>query len=174
MTQIKSNGVDKFNPENLTIYSKTNIYFHNKPLIKKYIELAERNKLSYDLAIYKKKTQVPNYKGHLITDLEYIAIIGNLDPNKGYDYQTYSKLYIGEKDKDNPLSYSKPIELCAKFIKCYAKQNVLDLFGGSGSTLIACEQLNKTCYMMELDPYYCQVIINRWEHYTGKKAVKIN
>jgi len=49
---------------------------------------------------------------------------------------------------------------------------VYDPFGGSGSTLIACEQLNRKCFMIEIDPVYCQVIINRWEKYTGKKAVK--
>ena len=49
----------------------------------------------------------------------------------------------------------------------------LDLFGGSGSTLIACEQLNRKCYMMELDPRYVDVIIKRWEDYTGNKAVKL-
>jgi DNA modification methylase len=48
----------------------------------------------------------------------------------------------------------------------------LDLFGGSGSTLIACEKLNRKCRMMEIDPIYCQVIIDRWELFTGRKAVK--
>ena len=59
----------------------------------------------------------------------------------------------------------KPVKLLADILKDYSEEgiNVLDLFGGSGSTLIACEQLNRQCYMMELDPYYCQVIINRWE-----------
>ena len=58
-------------------------------------------------------------------------------------------------------------------IKNSSKQEELrlDLFGGSGSTLIACEQLNRTCYMMELDPKYCDVIIKRWESLTGQKAV---
>ena len=51
---------------------------------------------------------------------------------------------------------------------------VLDAFGGSGTTLIAAEQLNRKCYMMELDPHYCDVIIARWEKLTGKKATKIN
>lgn len=51
---------------------------------------------------------------------------------------------------------------------------VLDGFGGSGTTLIACEQLGRTCYMMEIDPKYVQVIINRWEAMTGKKAVLLN
>lgn len=50
---------------------------------------------------------------------------------------------------------------------------VLDLFGGSGSTLIACEPLNRNCYMMELDPKYVDVIIARWEQFTGKKAEKV-
>lgn len=67
----------------------------------------------------------------------------------------------------------KPVSLCAKAIENSSKAGdiVLDLFGGSGSTLIACEQLNRTCYMMELDPIYCDVIIKRWENFTGQKAV---
>ena len=69
----------------------------------------------------------------------------------------------------------KPVKLLADILKDYSEEgiNVLDLFGGSGSTLIACEQLNRQCYMIELDPYYCQVIINRWEEYTGRKAEKL-
>jgi len=49
-------------------------------------------------------------------------------------------------------------------------ENILDLFGGSGSTLIACEKTNRKCFMMELDPKYCDVIVARWEKFTGKKA----
>ena len=51
---------------------------------------------------------------------------------------------------------------------------MLDLFGGSGSTLIACEQLERNCYMMELDPHYVDVIIDRWEQFTGEKAILLN
>lgn len=70
----------------------------------------------------------------------------------------------------------KPIKLVEWFLKRYSKDGhiIIDLFGGSGSTLIACEQLNRTCYMMELDPKYCDVIVKRWETFTGKNAVKIN
>ena len=174
MKQIRENGVDKFEPSNLIVMSDTNIYCHNKPLIKKYIELAEANNMPYDLCFYKKLCTVPNYKGHMMTDCEYIAIIGNQDPNKGLEKEMYSKCYVGKKDSDNKLSYSKPVELCAKYIKLYAKENVLDLFGGSGSTLIACEQLDRNCYMMGLDPKYIDVIINRWEQFTGKQAVLLN
>jgi len=70
----------------------------------------------------------------------------------------------------------KPIELVGRAIKNSSKKDdiVLDCFGGSGSTLIACEQLNRTCYMMELDPRYVDVIIDRWETFTGGKAVLLN
>ena len=70
----------------------------------------------------------------------------------------------------------KPLELCNWFIKKYSDDNnsILDLFGGSGSTLVACEQLNRKCYMMELDPHYIDVIIQRWEQFTGRKAVLLN
>lgn len=69
----------------------------------------------------------------------------------------------------------KPIELLAYLINNSSKENdiVLDLFGGSGSTMIACEQTNRISYTMELDPRYCDVIVDRWENFTGKKAVKI-
>ena len=68
----------------------------------------------------------------------------------------------------------KPLKV-VEFCLDYAGEGevVLDLFGGSGSTLIACEQLNRTCYMMELDPHYCDVIIARWEKLSGGTAVKI-
>lgn len=68
----------------------------------------------------------------------------------------------------------KPIALCSRAIKSSSRESeiVLDVFGGSGSTLIACEQLNRVCYMCELDPKYCDVIIKRWETLTGKKAEK--
>lgn len=68
----------------------------------------------------------------------------------------------------------KPVELCGKAIKNSSLKEdiILDLFGGSGSTLIACEQLDRVCYMVELDPHYCDIIINRWEEFTGKTAKK--
>ena len=69
----------------------------------------------------------------------------------------------------------KPIQLCQWFIDKYSKPGdcILDLFGGSGSTLIACEKLDRKCYMMEIDPHYNDVIIKRWEDFTGGKAEKI-
>mgnify|MGYP000316308072 CR=1 FL=1 len=67
----------------------------------------------------------------------------------------------------------KPIDLLVYLIKNSSKENdlILDLFGGSGSTLIAAEQVKRRCYTMELDPKYCDVIVKRWELLTGEKAV---
>lgn len=82
--------------------------------------------------------------------------------------------------EDNPQKSElhptmKPVKLFGRLIKNSSKpgQIVLDLFGGSGTTLIACEQLDRVCMMMECDPHYCDVIIDRWEQYTGDKAEKI-
>lgn len=80
---------------------------------------------------------------------------------------------IWEINKDGINEFhptQKPIKLCCKAINNHNGESVLDLFGGSGSTLIACEQLNRKCYMMELDPHYVDVIIERWENFTGQKA----
>jgi DNA modification methylase len=69
----------------------------------------------------------------------------------------------------------KPVSLCAKAIRNSSKRDdiVLGVFGGSGSTLVAAQQLQRRCYMMEMDPRYVDVIIRRWQHITGKKAVLI-
>ena len=82
--------------------------------------------------------------------------------------------------EDKPLKNDlhptmKPLKMCGELIRHSSKPKelVLDLFGGSGSTLVTCEQLGRKCYMMEYDPQYADVIIDRWEQLTGKKAVKI-
>lgn len=73
-------------------------------------------------------------------------------------------------NKDHPTM--KPIKLIARLIMNSSRpgERILDPFGGSGSTMIACEQLGRRCMMMELDPRYADVIVNRWEEFTGKKA----
>ncbi|EMF0401944.1 DNA modification methylase [Enterococcus faecium] len=84
-------------------------------------------------------------------------------------------------DFDKPLSNKehptmKPVPLFDYQIKNSSKKSdrILDIFGGSGTTMIACEQNNRHAYLMELDPRYVDVIVNRWEEFTGKKAIKIN
>lgn len=67
----------------------------------------------------------------------------------------------------------KPVQLPTWFFEKWGKDktNIIDLFLGSGSTLIACEKTNRKCYGMEIDPHYVSVIINRWQEFTGKVAV---
>lgn len=70
----------------------------------------------------------------------------------------------------------KPVNLFAYLIQNSTKKGdvVLDSFGGSGTSIIACEQLERTCFTMEFDTHYCDVIISRWEKLTGHKAVKLD
>jgi DNA modification methylase len=70
---------------------------------------------------------------------------------------------------------AKPLGVCVAGIKgsSIVNNRIIDLFGGSGSTLIACEKLNRKCYMMEIDPVYVDVIIRRWEEFTGLKSEKL-
>lgn len=84
--------------------------------------------------------------------------------------------YSRENSNDRVHNAQKPLAMVEFAIKnsCDKGQNVLDLFGGSGTTLIASEATNRTCYMMELDPKYCDVIIKRWESLTGEKAMLLN
>ena len=82
--------------------------------------------------------------------------------------------------EDKPLKNDihptmKPIRLISRLIQNSSKagENVIDFFGGSGSTLISCEHLGRNCYTIELDPRYVDVMIDRWETLTGETAVKI-
>lgn len=77
--------------------------------------------------------------------------------------------------EENKHMAAKPIELGKRAIENSSDKGniILDLFLGSGSTLIACEQTGRNCYGVEIDPHYCDVIIKRWENYTNNKAVKL-
>ena len=81
--------------------------------------------------------------------------------------------------KVNPQSMvhltEKPVELALRAMTYSSRpgENVLDLFGGSGSTLIAAEQTHRRAFLMEIDPLYCDVIVQRWEEFTGRKAERI-
>ena len=83
-----------------------------------------------------------------------------------------SDLWEVKKDRNYVHPTQKPVALSVRAFGNHIKLlNVLDLFGGSGSTLIGAEQTGRKAYVMELDPKYCDVIVQRWEEFTGKKAV---
>lgn len=84
---------------------------------------------------------------------------------------------VGKDDRAEYLHPTqKPVEINQRVLENFTaeNENVLDLFGGSGSNLIACEKMNRKCYMMELDPKYVEVIIQRYQEYSGKKVQCLN
>lgn len=91
-------------------------------------------------------------------------------------YEITSIIYENKPTKSELHPTMKPVGLFARLIRNSSKKNerVLDLFGGSGTTLIACEQLGRKAYLMEYDEHYASVIVKRWEDYTGQKAELLN
>ena len=88
----------------------------------------------------------------------------------------FNRTGIEEKKETGGHATPKPIELCERGIKSSSKKGdiVLDLFGGSGSTLIACEKTKRKCFMIELDKRYIEVIIERWQNFTGQIAKNLD
>lgn len=144
--------------------------------LKQWLEYFENTSLDLKNVIIWKKNNwsMGDLKGAYAGQYEVILYLnkGRVELNGARDTD------IWEFDREPPKMHPtmKPIELIAYALSKSSKKDdvVLDCFGGSGSTLIACEQLNRKCYMCELDPHYCDVIIQRWENLTGKKAVLLN
>lgn len=92
------------------------------------------------------------------------------------DKNDTSVIYVDKPQSSTLHPTMKPVKLVARFMHNSSKKGdaVADIFGGSGTTLIAAEQMGRKCYMMELDPHYCDVIIQRWENFTGKKSELLN
>ena len=156
--------------------NKLNSYiFCNKDLLPTYLNWAVENKYSFNVLVWKKPNAIPIGDSHR-PDIEYLLLFRkNAIWNNGLKDVNYSRcLEFSRETGLHPTM--KPIKLITNELEISSNRNsnVLDFFGGSGSTLIACEQLNRQCYMMELDPKYVDVIINRWEQFTGKKAEKLN
>ncbi len=93
-------------------------------------------------------------------------------------FMDYLDVWYVARDNRNEYVHptQKPVALTERMLRNSSAEGhkVLDLFGGSGSVLIGCEKLGRQCFVMELDPHYCSVIINRWQKYTGKKAMRID
>ena len=104
---------------------------------------------------------------------EPILFYGDFKKKRGNDIFDFP---IGKQPDTGDHSCPKPIALIEDIIQNFSgdKFSVLDVFGGSGSTLIACEKLDRRCYMMEIDEHYCDVIIKRWQDYTGREAVRLD
>ena len=113
--------------------------------------------------------------GHSEYHYQHEPILFGWIPGKRHKISDRTRTTVWEFDRPKASKIHptmKPIPLVSNAINDGSIKNeiILDLFLGSGSTLIACEQTNRICYGMEIDPVYCDVIVKRWEEYTGKKA----
>ena len=135
------------------------------PLFKKYHDLT-------NMIIWNKGGGgIGDLKHTFITDYEVILCANN---GKEITGKRIGSVWTIKKDSSSEYVHptQKPIKLSEFAIRNTTERGdiVLDLFGGSGSTLIACEQMDRRCRMMEYDPAYCDVIVDRWEKFTGNKA----
>ena len=94
------------------------------------------------------------------------------------DLMSIVQLWLVKRDATTDYEHptQKPITLCEKPLKRCSSPGeiILDLFGGSGSTLIAAEQLKRRAFLIEIDPTFCDLIVRRWEHFTGNHAKRLN
>ena len=156
------NSVENFNafgkPDEIICFNKDSASFYSK----------NKYNRKYELIMYYENGEKLNCESETnVWDAPKSSSFNNRDEN-GLRFNENGNYCVAHPT-------TKPLLVPSRAIKNSSKENntILDLFGGSGSTLIACEQLNRKCYMMELDPLYCDVIINRWETFTGQKAVLI-
>lgn len=176
---LKKQGKDiefiaDFNPSNflnvlpIVFNGNMNAYiFCNKELLPDYLNWCRDSGYSWNVLIWKKPTAIPIGDSHR-PDIEYLLLFRkNALWNNGTDANysrclQYDRVKKSEENGNHPTP--KPIELIANELKISSNKNsiVVDFFGGSGSTLIACEQLNRKCYMCELSPHYVDVIIQRY------------
>ena len=152
----------------------------NKIAFVEYLE-SYKNHL-VDIAIWDKKHGAPQMAKNVMSNrFEYIVFLGQTEnPSRAIptaDFQgTVQNVYEGQPNRNNEFSKvhaaTFPVDFPEWAIKSFTKPNsiIADAFGGTGTTMIACEKLGRTNFTMELDPKYCDVIVKRWEDFTGQKA----
>lgn len=145
--------------------------FCNKDLVPRYLNWATENKYSFNILVWKKPSAIP-LGGSYQPDIEYCLVFRRSAKfNTKQDGVSYSKV-LEHKRETGLHPTMKPVQMLENQIKIVSDSGdlCLDLFGGSGSTLIACQKTGRIAYLMEIDPKYCDVIINRWQDFTGKQA----
>ena len=161
--------------ENTKDDSSFYIWYADKSTIAFYSALQETSIKFNQMLIWEKPMLLGRNKYQYAHEPCIFAIKGS--PHFTEDRTKTTVWNFGGYDKSKNLHPTqKPLFLPIEAINNSSRKSdiILDVFGGSGSTLIACEQLNRKCYMCELDPHYCDVIISRWETLTGREAVLIN
>ena len=146
--------------------------FCNKDLVPDYLNWAIKEGYAFNILFWKKPNAIPLGGSHR-PDVEYLLFFRkNAHWNNGVEGANYSRCLEHGRENSTPHPTMKPVALIENQILISSNRdaNVLDMFGGSGSTMIACEKTGRRGFLMELDPSYCDVIVERWENYTGKKA----
>lgn len=151
---------------------------HNREPLFKYQEQFQY--LIKDVLIWNKKQCPPNIvKGAFNTKWEYILCFSEDKKTRGFPCEwqgQFPNVVETESNAANEFADTHkagfPVALPNWFIEKFDfAKTIFDPFGGTGTTLIACEKTNRRCFMMELDPHYCDIIVARWEKYSGKKAI---
>lgn len=157
--------------------------FTSKALIRDYLNIFKD--YNSTILVWCKTNPTPFVGSSFLPDLEYLLYFsksgGHKVWNKGLKpMSTYSRYFVSAKEEGrrgvgNLHPTMKPLKMLESKILISSTEGgtVFDGFGGSGSTLIACENTGRRCFMMERDPEYCEVIIRRWEQATRKKAVPL-
>lgn len=145
--------------------------FCNKDLVPDYLNWANKQGFSFNILFWKKPNAIPLGKQHR-PDVEYLLVFRkSAHWNDGLKGVNYSKcLEYGRESGLHPTM--KPVSMIENQLMISSPKGgqIVDFFLGSGSTLIAAEKTGRKCYGLELDPKYCDVIIKRWQDFTGKKA----
>lgn len=141
-------------------------FFCNKTLVEEYIRFARDNKFQYDILVMAKSNPIPAYNNHHLSDLEYIIMIREKGSyfSKHKEIDDYRKFYLTSCKKGlHPAE--KPIDLLKRFVKVSSKEDdtVLDPFMGSGTTGVACKELNRNFIGIELDENYFEIAKKRIE-----------
>ena len=160
------------------VFSKgINAYiFCNTDLVPDYCNWAKQNKYNFNILTWHKKSFIPASNNHHFPDTEYLIYISKSAIfNSGLD-ANYGKYFILDNEKSNDHPTIKPLEIISNEIKIGSNINslVFDFFLGSGSTMSASHQLKRKCYGMELDPKYCQVIVDRMKKLDPTLIIKKN
>lgn len=155
---------------------QADVYICVSPIMQKpfldYIEYVDKNLDA--VIVWDKKQPGLGYMAYR-RQCEFILFVKGGKFHKG----DISDVDLWTITRDNTTTYvhgtQKPVRVPGRAISNSSKEGdiVIDLFGGSGSTMVACEQLGRKCRMMEMDTHFCSVIIARWEKLTGQKAIKI-
>ena len=140
-------------------------FFCNKKLVKDYLQFAENNDYLFDILVMAKENPIPAYRGHHLSDLEYIIFIrekGSYFRQEQEDIRDFRKFYLTNCSQGfHPAE--KPIDLIKRFIRVSSKQSdlILDPFLGSGTTCVAAKQLKRNFIGIEISEKYCEIARGR-------------